>query len=141
MAPFFFVSVEVNVQNTNNSGQLASWGEVIIPDVSNTNFTQISADGWHNLALKADGTVISWGRNSYGQVTVPDTLSDVASIASGYKHSLALKSDGTVVAWGADDYGQITVPEGLNDVIAIAAADEHSFALTSDGTDTTRVLT
>ena len=30
----------------------------------------IDAGGYHNVALKADGSVISWGRNNYGQADV-----------------------------------------------------------------------
>src|SRR5512140_3211399 len=40
--------------------------------------------------------VIGWGDNTYGQITVPDGLSNVVAIAAGTYHSLALKADGTV---------------------------------------------
>jgi len=30
---------------------------------------QIVAGSWHSLALKVDGTLVSWGRDSYGQVS------------------------------------------------------------------------
>ncbi|WP_218638945.1 S-layer homology domain-containing protein [Paenibacillus sp. FSL H8-0548] len=95
---------------------------------------RISAGGFHSLALKADGTVVVWGDNSLGQTTVPEGLSDVASIAAGYNHSLALKADGTVVAWGENNHGQTTVPAGLSDVASVAAGYGHSLALKSDGT-------
>ena len=75
----------------------------------------------HQTALVAPGSVVAWGRNDWGQATVPAGLSDVTAIAAGYDHSLALKSDGTVVAWGRNDYGQSNVPAGLSGVTAIAA--------------------
>ncbi len=90
------------------------------------NVIAIAAGEYHNLALKADGTVIAWGGDGNGQlgngpvitaiqsapVVVADlpgtgTLAGVSAIAAGGAHSLALKSDGTVVAWGSDIYGQL----------------------------------
>ena len=35
--------------------------------------TSIDAGGYH-LALKADGSVIAWGRNNYGQGEIPEGL-------------------------------------------------------------------
>ena len=94
----------------------------------------IAARGYHSLALNADGTVTAWGRNDYGQSSVPSGLTDVIAISGGLYHSLALKSDGTVVVWGDDTYDQRLVPSGLTDVVAIAAGGVHSLALKSDGT-------
>jgi Regulator of chromosome condensation (RCC1) repeat/PASTA domain len=101
--------------------------------------TAVAAGEGHSLALKGDGTVISWGGCSYLQCMVPSGLSGVTAIAAGNVHSLALKGDGTVVAWGCEttpgyDTGQCAVPSGLSGVIAIAAAPSHSLALKSDGT-------
>ena len=102
-----------------------------------------NVDG-HNLALKADGTVVAWGYNNSGQTNVPAGLSGVVAVAAGGWHSLALKSNGTVVAWGAGGVnlgcsswganGQSIVPVGLSNVVAIAAGDFHSLALKNDGT-------
>src|SRR6266542_617191 len=75
------------------------------------------------------GTVVAWGRNDYGQSSVPDGLSGVTAISVGRIHSLVLKGDGTVVAWGNNDYGQTDVPSGLSGVTAIAAGFIHSLAL------------
>jgi alpha-tubulin suppressor-like RCC1 family protein len=78
----------------------------------------IAAGGSHSLALLADGTVVSWGYNNYGQLgndTVVSSslpvpvagLSGVVAIAAGLDHSLALKSNGTLWAWGYNAYGQL----------------------------------
>jgi hypothetical protein len=80
------------------------------------------------------GIVVAWGRNDYGQSSVPDGLSGVTAITVGRIHSLVLKGDGTVVAWGNNDYGQRDVPSGLSNVTAIAAGYRHSLALKGDGT-------
>ena len=78
----------------------------------------VAAGGEHTLALKADGTVWTWGWNVSGQlgdgtttqrtspVQVP-SLTDVVAIAGGWVHSLALKRDGTVRAWGNNSSGQL----------------------------------
>jgi alpha-tubulin suppressor-like RCC1 family protein len=118
----------------------------------------------HNLALFSDGTVASWGYNSYGQlgttgggsapqaVNPPGALTGktVVSIAAGYDHSLALCADGTVAAWGSNSRGQLgnnatgsgAVP-GLVDltgvlagktITAIVASSQSSMALCADGT-------
>ena len=60
----------------------------------------IAAGGAHSLALKADGTVVGWGYNDYGQANGAAAGSNVVAIAAGGTHSLALKADGTVVGWG-----------------------------------------
>lgn len=119
----------------------------------------VSAGGYHTVAAKADGTVVTWGRNSYGQLgggeslslTRPypgsplATLSGVRDVSAGIWHTIALKSDGTVWGWGANPQGMIgngttstqvtpVQASGLTDAIAIAAGDRHSLALKADGT-------
>ena len=121
-------------------GTIVAWGSNLegqtnIP-AGLSDVTAISAGGYHNLALKNDGTVVAWGCGNYnnGQCTVPAGLSGVAAVAAGQWHSLALKSDGTVLAWGNNSAGQTNVPAGLSSVIAIAAGGWHSLALKGDGT-------
>jgi alpha-tubulin suppressor-like RCC1 family protein len=118
--------------------------------------TQLAAGSRHGLALRADGSVESWGANAHGQLGNEEELqtfkpepiehlSGVTEVAAGDSHSLALLSNGTVVAWGDNEFGQlgngkttdseVPVPvKGLSGVIAIAAGEEDSFALLSDGT-------
>jgi alpha-tubulin suppressor-like RCC1 family protein len=93
----------------------------------------IAAGGNHNLALLANGTVVAWGDNSFGQSSPPSNLSNVVAIAAGYLHSAVLCSNGTVVAWGDDTFGQTNVPLGLSNVVAIAAGNFHTLALLSNG--------
>ncbi len=62
-----------------------------------TNFIAIAAGAFHDLALRADGTVIAWGTNCVTNVvTVPASLANVSEIACGWYHDVAL-SDGSVV--------------------------------------------
>jgi formylglycine-generating enzyme required for sulfatase activity len=88
----------------------------------------------HFLALKADGTVIAWGNNSYGQTNIPAGLSNVIQVDAGRNYSIALKSDGTVVAWGDNSSGETSIPTGLSNVVQVAAGEYHFLALKADGT-------
>lgn len=117
----------------------------------------IAAGSGHSMAIKTNGTLLTWGWNSKGQLgdgTINDSSSllaisgvtDVVAVAAGYEHSLALKADGTMLAWGADNFGQLgndaakankstpVVVSGATGIVAIAASLQSSFALKSDGT-------
>ena len=79
----------------------------------------------HCLALCSDGTLASWGSNTYGQlgnggptnvnkpspvlVDISGVLAgkSVVAIAAGGGHSLALCADGVVAAWGNNSYGPL----------------------------------
>ncbi|RKH43557.1 carboxypeptidase regulatory-like domain-containing protein, partial [Corallococcus llansteffanensis] len=105
-----------------------------VPEKAKTGIVSVSSGEKDALALREDGTVVAWGRNSNGQGNVPQGLAGVIAIASGFNFNVALKDDGTVVAWGANGSGQSTVPEGLTDVIALSAGVSHALALKADGT-------
>ena len=140
------------------SGIVMAWGDntygqVSVPDVllpSHVVYTWWGGEYWdfnpnwmpvqamaagrnHNLALLANGTVVAWGDNQFGQASPPSNLSNVVAIAAGYLHSAALRSNGTVVAWGDNTFGQTNVPSGLSNVVAIVAGDFHTLALLSNG--------
>ncbi|NLY94891.1 MAG: hypothetical protein GXY23_12795 [Myxococcales bacterium] len=72
-------------------------GGVMDVDVSCTGFALISAGVFHTLAIKADGTLWSWGGNPAGTSLVQvGTDADWTAVAAGYLHSIALKADGTL---------------------------------------------
>jgi len=125
----------------------------------NSGVVAVAAGGSHSLALKADGTALSWGANTNGQLgnggtgqrTTPGpvtSLNGITAIAAGTSFSLALGFDGSVWAWGLNGSGQLgdgtllqrTTPvpvSGLgagSGVIAIAAGNTHAMAMKSDGT-------
>jgi len=89
------------------------------------------------LVLRADGTVLAWGDNRFGQTSVPQGLREVVAIAAGQgaksAHALALSAGGTVAGWGDNTFDQATPPTGLTGVVAIAAGELHSLALTREG--------
>jgi hypothetical protein len=107
------------------------------------------------LALLASGTVVAWGDNTYGQMSLPNVLVPyltvyggwgepiqinnpfwvpVQAIAAGGNHNLALLTNGTVVAWGDNSFGQASPPSNLSNVVGITAGYLHSAALCSNGT-------
>jgi len=85
-------------------------------------------------SYKPAGTLVGWGYNWMGQLSVPPDLTGVTAIALGSNHALALKNDGTVVGWGSNWNGETTIPPGLTGVTAIAAGSNSSLALKNDGT-------
>jgi alpha-tubulin suppressor-like RCC1 family protein len=102
----------VNRSSAVQVGTLATWANIVTGQ-------------YHSLALKADGTIWSWGGASIvnaGQLGVGDTLSRSSpvqigtlatwvKIAAGRYHSLALKTDGSLWVWGSNGTGQ----SGLGD--------------------------
>ena len=54
-------------------------------------FTAIAAGSYHSMALRSDGSIISWGNNSYDQVSDTPFYPGFTAIAAGYSHSMALK--------------------------------------------------
>jgi hypothetical protein len=99
----------------------------------------IAAGDQHALALKSDGTVVAWGNNNFGQITVPAGLADVVAIAAGGHVSGAVRRDGTVVLWGDGTGGVTSPPAGLTGVRQLALGGGsngrfyHALALRSDG--------
>lgn len=129
---------------------------LLSPAVAFATMPMVSAGSIHSLALKSDGTVVSWGNNSVGQLgdgtntnrasPVPVTgLNGVVAVAAGGMHTVALKADGTLMSWGYNPNGAlgdgstttrtspVLVPN-LTNVIKVAAGAEHSLALKSNGT-------
>jgi alpha-tubulin suppressor-like RCC1 family protein len=123
---------------------------------------EVAAGGLHSIALRSDGTVLTWGSNASGQLGSGSTGprrrqpgrvvglvsgSGITSVAAGVYHSMALRPDGSVLAWGANSVGELgdgtttnrNVPvlvSGLgpgSGVIAVDGGGAYSLALKSDG--------
>ncbi|RYG37606.1 hypothetical protein EON81_06185 [bacterium] len=94
---------------------------------------QVSSSYANTVALQADGKIVVWGPNGFGQGAVPEPWI-ARKVGSGYLHNVAILVDGTVRAWGSDVDGRNGVPPNLTGVIDIAAGAEHTLALKGDGT-------
>jgi alpha-tubulin suppressor-like RCC1 family protein len=133
-------------------GRLATWGDVGNGAVSqygtnpaylpwqSTNVVGVAVGGWHCLALKADGTVASWGYGTTALFNVPVSSNGIAVSAGGLSgppaFNLVLDSLGKIVAWGDNNewgvrnsLGQTNVPPGLSNAVAMSGGGHHSLAL------------
>jgi len=106
------------------------YGQNVVPAAATSGVKAISTSAYFNLALKTNGSVLSWGSRS----VVPSTVSSgVTAISAGGDHGLALKNGG-VVGWGSNGKGQITVPAAATSgVSAVSAGLRHSIALKNGG--------
>ena len=122
--------------------------------------TRITAGAAHVAALRADGTVVSWGENSSSAIgsdiplaTTPVTrpqamvapADDIAAISAGDRHALALTGAGGVLAWGANPEGQLgdgtyegdgtprAVPGLAAGIVQVATARPTPYTLRDDG--------
>jgi len=123
-----------------------------------TNWKSIASGLGQIIAIKTDGSLWSWGLNSYGQLGVNNTATrstpvttllggtNWKSIAGGQLHTVALKTDGTLWTWGSNTNGQL----GVNDITSrstpvttllggtnwksISCANSYTVAIKTDGT-------
>jgi alpha-tubulin suppressor-like RCC1 family protein len=146
-----------NLYKQLGDGFKEQFSDVPVPVTGLKFVTAVAAGGHHSLALLANGTVVAWGGNGFGQLgdggtiesSVPvavQGLSGVRAIAAGASHSLALLTNGTLMAWGDNESGQLgigtsaehselPVPvKGLTGVKAISAGADYSLALLTNGT-------
>jgi len=132
------------------------------PVTVNAPWRKVAAGGAHTVALKADGSLFSWGSNLQGQlgdgtntdrvspvqvqVTAPTTgtISPWTMVAAGEEHTVALRADGTLWAWGYNFYGQLgdgtnidrNVPTRIGSGtgwVFVAAGKWHTIAIDKTG--------
>lgn len=106
-----------------------SSGQMNIP-ASATNVIAVAAGVEHSLALRKDGSVISWGAINH----VPADATNIVAISARGSNNVALRADGQVIVWGPNTFGQTNVPLAATNVVAISAGNEHILALRQDGT-------
>lgn len=112
-------------------------------------------------AIMGDGSLYTWGQNTYGQLgngTTEDSktpvkvLDDAVLVSCGSYHTAAIKKDGTLWAWGQNfsglvdnggssntvslyvgDAGRTSPVKVLDDVVDVACTIYSTTALTKDG--------
>ena len=123
-----------------------------------TNWSQVSCGRFHVAAIKTDGTLWCWGRNSVAQLgdnTTTSRSSPVQTVAfgtnwkqlsCGLNTTTAIKSDGTLWCWGSGTNGQlgdntITLKSSPVQTVTFATnwkqvscGANHSAAIKTDGT-------
>ena len=127
-----------------------------------TNWRTVAGSRQFCRAIKTDGTLWIWGRNTAGQLGINNTstsrITPVTTFAggnnwkflslssAGYSHSAAIKTNGTLWVWGDNTTGKL----GTNDVTArstpvttfaggsnwksASTGYSHSFGIKTDGT-------
>jgi alpha-tubulin suppressor-like RCC1 family protein len=126
-------------------GALTTWYQVAAGSMSN-----------HNVAIKTDGTMWSWGYNQAGRLGLNDynnrsspvqigALTTWAQVAVGAASCAAVKTDGTLWTWGLGSLGRL----GLGDVASrsspvqvgllttwaqVSVGNQHTAAVKTDGT-------
>jgi alpha-tubulin suppressor-like RCC1 family protein len=137
---------------TNNSTNAANPSPT---QVGTDVYTQLAAGQYHSLALRADGSLYTWGNNFYGQLgnatnvginaanpapaQVPGTYT---RLAAGASHSQALQATGSLYAWGDNAAGQLGAGSGAPSAtptlvpgtyVQLAAGAGHGLALQASG--------
>jgi len=137
--------------------QMGASPTVIFTDSALTDWVTSAAGISHDVAIRADGNLWGWGKNTKGQLgdtTVftrnrpvqAGTNANWTQVAAGNAHSVGLQSNGTLWLWGDNSKGQLGTDlissysvspfqiESSQNWKAITAGDFHTMALRSDGT-------
>lgn len=109
-------------------------------------WSQVSAGGFHTVALKSDGSLWAWGWNDCGQLgdgtnetrggpVKIGSDTDWIAVSAGMYHTLALKSDNSLWAWGKNEYGQLGdgTNENRNAPVPIGTVDDTWTAISAGG--------
>ena len=123
-----------------------------------TNWKQVACGTYHTAAIKTDGTLWTWGRNSSGRLgdnTTTDRSTPITTFAGGTNwkqvacagsNTAAIKTDGTLWTWGLNDFGAlgdnttiirstpVTTFAGGTNWKQVACGGGHTAAIKTDGT-------
>ncbi len=115
----------------------------------------IDTGSGHNLGVATDGTLWTWGGNTYGELGDGTTVDKYApvqigtdtnwlKVSGGFEYSLAIKTDGSLWAWGRNIDGELgdnstiskTVPTHIGTATnwaEIWSGQRFSMAIKTDG--------
>jgi len=117
-----------------------------------------NAGGYHNIGVRANGTLWGWGSNGSGQlgdntitnrsspVSVAGGLINWISASAGGSHSIGVRVGGSIWAWGNNGQGRlgdntitnrsspVSVVGGFTDWVSASAGGAHSFGIRVNGT-------
>jgi hypothetical protein len=88
------------------------------------------------MALRADGSIITWGYNLRDQ-PAPTNAVDVVNISvgtsGGTANNIVLRSDSNVINWTGSTKPPLPAPLTNGNFVAVAAGSSHQLALRDDG--------
>jgi len=93
------------------------------PPAKATNVIAIDGGFESFIALRQNGTVVTWGGLSNPGGMLDNNLTNIATVSVAHLYTMLLNQDGTVVG-----------SPGLSNVVAVAAGNNFGLALRSDGT-------
>ena len=112
---FCFLAIQVGATTLSPEGPQA-----LADGLSVSNTPRISAGNSHSLALKADGSLWTFGVNINGELgtvtnngtgnpnpTPTQVMTGISAVAAGGHHSLVLKADGSLWTFGGNYYGEL----------------------------------
>ena len=102
----------------NQVGSLTDWSNVIACGYYDGDGYGFNNGYGFTVGLKTDGTLWSWGLNTYGQLGISNLTSKSsptqigastswANIGAGARHVAAIKTNGTLWTWGRNTRGQL----------------------------------
>ena len=121
-------------------GTLNTWSSVA--DTS-------AGESYHTLAIRTDGTLWAWGRNSEGQLGLNlgstahrsspvqvGTRNDWVSVSINFASSMAVRSDGTIWSWGQNTpNSQLGLGDSINRSSPVQVGTLSTWASASLGTN------
>jgi alpha-tubulin suppressor-like RCC1 family protein len=143
---------------TNQSAVTSVLNTIRYPLRSSNSWTAVNAGDSHTTAIGTDGSLWTWGSNTFGQLgnfinqslyTVPTKLPNSATpyswaqISEGVSHTLAISNTGLLYGWGGNASGQLgdgtTITKSSPVLISakswskVSAGWSHSVAIDSLG--------
>lgn len=141
------------------AGNFARRAEVNVLDKDEVSAMDTKAGNKHTVSLKTNGSLFTFGDNTYGQLGIGGMSNEnhiepikikndlglkFTKIAVGKNHTLAIDQNGNVYSFGANESGQlgngnninngnIGKVECLENIVKISAYENTSFAINKDG--------
>jgi alpha-tubulin suppressor-like RCC1 family protein/rRNA maturation protein Nop10 len=112
--------------------------------VSVLSWQKVSLGYYHALAIRSDGTLWSWGENTYGQLGLGDNINRTSpvqigtdnnwvNISTGDEFNMAIRSNGTLWAWGHNWSGQLGLGISGNQNVPVQVGIATNWSSVSPG--------
>lgn len=136
---------EMHFLGIKKDGSVIAWGEkkygaTNVPQGLSNVVAVAACCGDNSLALRSDGTLVSWGQS----ISIPNWVTNIVAVSAdpcirqgiGFQgEALALRKDGRVIDIGWNtSHSRAVIVDGVSNVAAIYAAPVHNLALRKDGT-------